>query len=103
MSAVGRRLHEVVEVMRSRDSRGLQLGWTAFFLVDGLSMVALSVWAIDHGGGAAVGVLCGGFFDLTRAGSGRIRLVVGALGITMLVLITATLCTAAIRETASAE
>ncbi len=41
MSAVGRRLHEVVAVMRSRDLRGLQLGWTAFFLVDGLALVAL--------------------------------------------------------------
>src|SRR6187200_1790544 len=73
MSAVGRRLHELVEVMKARDLRGLQLGWTAFFLVDGLSMVALSVWAFERGGGSAVGVL-----GLARLLPGAIALPFGA-------------------------
>jgi membrane associated rhomboid family serine protease len=47
--------------------------------------------------GAAVGARAGGFFDHTPADSGRIRHVVGALGITMLVLINATLFVAALR------
>jgi hypothetical protein len=70
-----------------------------------MAVVAISPGLAWQGrvAGAAVGVLCGGFFDLTRAGSGRIRLIVGTLGITMLVLITATLCTAAIREAGSVE
>ncbi len=56
-SAVRHRLDEVIDVMRQRDLRRLQLGWTAFFLVDVMSMVALSVWAFDHGGASAVGIL----------------------------------------------
>src|SRR3954452_12813944 len=73
MSAVGRRLGEVADVMKARDLRGLQLGWTAFFLVDGLSMVALSVWAFDRGGGPAVGVL-----GLARLLPGAVALPFGA-------------------------
>jgi len=55
--AVGRRFSEVVDVMTERNLRRLQLGWTAFFLVDGMSTVALSVWAFDYGGAPAVGIL----------------------------------------------
>lgn len=57
VSAVGRRFDAVVRVMCQRDLRRLQLGWTAFFLVDAMSMVALSVWAFDRGGASAVGLL----------------------------------------------
>ena len=57
MNAVGRRLDAVVQVMCQRDLRRLQLGWTAFFLVDAMSMVALSVWAFARGGASAVGLL----------------------------------------------
>jgi MFS family permease len=56
-SAVRRRLDAVGDVMRQCDLRRLQLGWAAFFLVDGISMVALSVWAFGRGGGSAVGLL----------------------------------------------
>jgi len=73
MSAAGRRLHEVLDVMKARDLRGLQLGWTAFFLVDGMSMVALSVWAFDSGGGSAVGIL-----GLSRLLPGALALPFGA-------------------------
>ena len=52
-----RRLDAVTNVMRQRDLRRLQLGWTAFFVVDAMAMVGLSVWAFDHGGASAVGVL----------------------------------------------
>ena len=49
------RLDAVVDVMRHRDLRRLELGWAAFFLVDAMSMVALSVWAFDRDGASAVG------------------------------------------------
>ena len=42
--------------MRSRDLRRLQLGWASYFLIDGISMVGLSVWAFRrcrHLGGRA--------------------------------------------------
>ncbi len=55
--AVRHRLDSVINVMRQRDLRRLQLGWTAFFMVDAMSMVALSVWAFDDGGASAVGIL----------------------------------------------
>ncbi len=54
---LGQRVEAVVGVMRSRDLRRLQLGWAAYFLVDGISMVGLSVWAFRHGGTSAVGVV----------------------------------------------
>ena len=73
MSAVGRRLDAVVQVMRQRDLRRLQLGWTAFFLVDAMSMVALSVWAFDRAGPSAVG-----FLGLARLLPGAIALPFGA-------------------------
>jgi len=56
-NTVRHRLDAVIDVMRQRDLRRLQLGWTAFFLVDAMSMVALSVWAFDDGGASAVGYL----------------------------------------------
>ena len=73
MSAVGRRFRGVADVMREPNLRRLQLGWTAFFLVDSLSTVALSVWAFDHGGASAVGVL-----GLARLLPGAIALPFGA-------------------------
>jgi MFS family permease len=73
MSAVGRRLGEVVDVMSERNLRRLQLGWTAFFLVDAMSTVALSVWAFDEGGAGAVGIL-----GLARLLPGAIALPFGA-------------------------
>lgn len=54
---LGQRVEAVAGVMRSRDLRRLQLGWAAYFLVDGISMVGLSVWAFRHGGTSAVGVV----------------------------------------------
>ena len=73
MSAVGRRFSEVVDVMTERNLRRLQLGWTAFFLVDGMSTVALSVWAFDDGGASAVGMV-----GLARLLPGAIALPFGA-------------------------
>jgi MFS family permease len=72
-SALGRRLDAVVAVMRHRDLRRLQIGWAAFFLVDGLSLVALSVWAFGEGGTSAVG-----FVGLARLLPGAIALPFGA-------------------------
>ena len=73
MSAVGRRFREVADVMTEPNLRRLQLGWTAFFPVDAMSTVALSVWAFDHGGASAVGVL-----GLARLLPGAIALPFGA-------------------------
>jgi MFS family permease len=73
LSALGRRLDAVVAVMRHRDLRRLQIGWAAFFLVDGLSLVALSVWAFGEGGTSAVG-----FVGLARLLPGAIALPFGA-------------------------
>ena len=73
VSAGRHRLDAVVDVMRERDLRRLQLGWTAFFLVDAMSMVALSVWAFDHHGATAVGYL-----GLARLLPGAIALPFGA-------------------------
>lgn len=71
--AASHRLDAVIDVMRQRDLRRLQLGWTAFFLVDTMSMVALSVWAFDRGGASAVGYL-----GLARLLPGAIALPFGA-------------------------
>jgi MFS family permease len=73
MRAAGRRLDSAVEIMRERNLRRLQLGWTAFFMVDALSMVALSVWAFDRGGVASVGVL-----GISRLLPGAVALPFGA-------------------------
>jgi MFS family permease len=71
--AVGRRFRDVVDVMAERNLRRLQLGWTAFFVVDGMSTVALSVWAFEHGGASAVGMV-----GLARLLPGAIALPFGA-------------------------
>jgi MFS family permease len=71
--AVARRVEAVVDVMRSRDLRRLQLGWAAYFLVDGISMVGLSVWAFRESGTSAVGVV-----GLARLLPGAIALPFGA-------------------------
>lgn len=73
LSAVGGRFREVGDVMAERNLRRLQLGWTAFFLVDTMSTVALSVWAFDHGGASAVGIV-----GLMRLLPGAIALPFGA-------------------------
>ena len=70
---MGRRVDAVVDVMRSRDLRRLELGWAAYFLVDGISMVGLSVWAFRHGGTSAVGVV-----GLSRLLPGAVALPFGA-------------------------
>ena len=59
--------------MRSRNLRRLQLGWASYFLVDGMSMVGLSVWAFRHGGTPAVGLV-----GLARLLPGAIALPFGA-------------------------
>jgi MFS family permease len=51
------RLAAVADVMRTRDLRRLQLGWATFFLVDAVTLVALSVWAFSHDGSRGVGLL----------------------------------------------
>ncbi len=51
------RLAAVAGVMRARDLRRLQLGWAAFFLVDAVTIVALSVWAFAEDGARGVGVV----------------------------------------------
>ena len=53
--------------------RRLQLGWASYFLVDGISMVGLSVWAFRHGGTPSVGVV-----GLARLLPGAIALPFGA-------------------------
>lgn len=55
--ALAGRVDAIVDVMRSRNLRRLQLGWASYFLVDGISMVGLSVWAFRHDGTSAVGVV----------------------------------------------
>ena len=72
-NVVRHRLDAMIDVMRQRDLRRLQLGWTAFFVVDAMSMVALSVWAFDDGGASAVGIL-----GLARLLPGAIALPFGA-------------------------
>ncbi len=71
--ALGRRVEAVVDVMRSRDLRRLQLGWAAYFMVDGILMVGLSVWAFRHGGTSAVGLV-----GLARLLPGAVALPFGA-------------------------
>ena len=71
--ATARRIEAVVDVMRSRNLRRLQLGWASYFLVDGISMVGLSVWAFRHGGTPAVGLV-----GLARLLPGAIALPFGA-------------------------
>jgi MFS family permease len=71
--ALAGRVEAVVGVMRSRDLRRLQLGWAAYFLVDGILMVGLSVWAFRHGGTSAVGLV-----GLARLLPGAIALPFGA-------------------------
>jgi MFS family permease len=71
--AVDRRFREVIDVMTERNLRRLQFGWTAFFLVDGMSTVGLSVWAFEDGGASAVGLL-----GLARLLPGAIALPLGA-------------------------
>ena len=39
-----RRVAAVADVMRSPDLRRLQLAWAAYYLDDGMAVVALSVW-----------------------------------------------------------
>ena len=73
LGSLRRRLNAVVDVMRQRNLRRLQIGWAAFFLVDGLSLVALSVWAFGEGGTSAVG-----FVGLARLLPGAIALPFGA-------------------------
>ena len=67
------RVEAVAGVMRSRDLRRLQLGWAAYFLVDGILMVGLSVWAFRHGGTSAVGLV-----GLARLLPGAVALPFGA-------------------------
>src|SRR4051812_31175182 len=71
-TALGR-LDTVIAVMRHRDLRRLQIGWATFFIVDGMSLVALSVWAFGRGGGSAVG-----FVALARLLPGALALPFGA-------------------------
>jgi MFS family permease len=71
--AIGRRIEAVVDVMRSRDLRRLQFGWAAYFMVDGILMVGLSVWAFRHGGTSAVGLV-----GLARLLPGAVALPFGA-------------------------
>jgi hypothetical protein len=71
--SLGRRFAAVTAVMRQKDLRRLQLGWAAFFLVDGIALVALSVWAFRHAGTRAVG-----FVGLARLLPGAIALPFGA-------------------------
>jgi MFS family permease len=71
--ALARRVEAVADVMRSRNLRRLQLGWASYFLVDGISMVGLSVWAFRHGGTPAVGLV-----GLARLLPGAIALPFGA-------------------------
>jgi len=70
---LARRVEAVVDVMRSRNLRRLQLGWASYFLVDGISMVGLSVWAFRHGGTTSVGLV-----GLARLLPGAIALPFGA-------------------------
>jgi MFS family permease len=72
---LGRRVEAVVDVMRAPNLRRLQLGWAAYFLVDGILIVALSVWAFRHGRTSAVGVV-----GLARLLPGAIALPFGAWG-----------------------
>lgn len=60
-------------VAREPRLRRLQLGWACFFLVDGIALVALSVWAFREGGARAVG-----FVGLARLLPGALALPFGA-------------------------
>jgi hypothetical protein len=44
------RLEAVRDVVRNTDLRRLELGWGAFFLVEWMTLVRLSVWAFEHDG-----------------------------------------------------
>ena len=68
-----RRVDAVVEVMRSPNLRRLQFGWASYFLIDGISMVGLSVWAFREGGTSAVGLV-----GMARLLPGAIALPFGA-------------------------
>jgi MFS family permease len=67
------RFGAVAGVLRARDLRRLQLAWAAYFLDDGITVVALGVWAFGEGGTAAVGLL-----GLARLLPGAIALPFGA-------------------------
>ena len=41
----------------NRDLRRLTLAWGAFFLIDSITLVSVSVWAFDQGGASAVGLI----------------------------------------------
>lgn len=71
--SLSRRFDVVAAVIRQKDLRRLQLGWAAFFLVDGITLVALSVWAFRHAGTRAVGLV-----GLARLLPGAIALPFGA-------------------------
>jgi len=71
--AVARRWSAIAEVMRHGDLRRLQLGWAAFFVVDSMATVALSVWAFGRDGTAGVGLL-----GVTRLLPGALALPLGA-------------------------
>jgi MFS family permease len=56
-AAVRGRGEAVIDVMRNPDLRRIELGWGAFFLVEWITLVGLSVWAFGEGGAAAVGII----------------------------------------------
>jgi MFS family permease len=47
----------VQAVFRNRTLRYLELAWGGFFIVDWASLLAVSVWAYEHGGASAVGLV----------------------------------------------
>ncbi|HSB86666.1 MAG TPA: MFS transporter [Ilumatobacteraceae bacterium] len=55
--SLGGRAEAVAGVMRAPQLRRLQMAWGAFFLFDGIALVALSVWAFAHDGASAVGLV----------------------------------------------
>jgi MFS family permease len=71
--ALGGRADAVVEVIRTPNLRRLQQAWGAFFLVDAVSLVALSVWAFRQHGSTAVGLV-----GLARLLPGAVALPFGA-------------------------
>ncbi|HEY7625816.1 MAG TPA: MFS transporter [Ilumatobacteraceae bacterium] len=71
--SLGGRVEAVAGVLRAPQLRRLQLAWGAFFLFDGISLVALSVWAFANDGASAVGLV-----GLARLLPGAIALPFGA-------------------------
>lgn len=71
--ALGGRADAVLDVVRTPNLRRLQQGWGAFFLVDGITLVALSVWAFRQHGATAVGLV-----GLARLLPGALALPFGA-------------------------